>query len=193
MDVAKMEAGIRAFLEGIGERFEGDDLERTPERVARAWSEDLVGGYAIDPAAAVSWTPVRSKVGPVIVRDLRFTSICVHHLLPFFGSAQVAYLPAARLAGLSKLGRVVDAHARRLQTQERLTDAVVATLTEALEPHGAMALLCAEHTCMSCRGVRQERGRMITVAWSGLFERDAGVRREMLDLLGGGNGGERRG
>jgi GTP cyclohydrolase I len=194
VDLAKMEAGIRLFLEGIGERFDGDDLERTPERVARAWGEDLVGGYAIDAAAALSWTAARTEVGPVVVRDLRFTSVCVHHLLPFFGSAQIAYLPAERLAGLSKLGRVVDAHARRLQTQERLTEAVVATLTRALEPQGVMALLCAKHTCMSCRGVRQERGRMVTVAWSGLFAQDAGARREMLDLLRDGVGvGEPRG
>ena len=129
MDLEKMAAGIRLFLDGLGQRFDGDDLERTPDRVALAWSEDLAGGYAVDPRGELSWTAVRSELGPVVVRQIRFTSVCVHHLLPFFGNAHVAYLPGQRLAGLSKIGRVVDAHARRLQTQERLTAAVVETLS----------------------------------------------------------------
>jgi GTP cyclohydrolase I len=184
MDVAKMEAAIRAFLDGLDERFEGDDLERTPARVARAWSEDLVGGYALDPEGDLTWTPVEAGTGPVVVRNIRFTSICAHHLLPFFGRANVAYLPGVRLAGLSKIGRVVDAHARRLQTQERLTEAVVKTLCAALDPRGALALLEAEHTCMTCRGVRKEQSRMVTMASSGVYADDVAARREILDLFG---------
>lgn len=184
MDVAKMEAGIQAFLDGLDERFEGDDLERTPARVARAWSEDLVGGYAVDPAGDLTWTPVEAGAGPVLVRHIRFTSICVHHLLPFFGHADVAYLPGVRLAGLSKIGRVVDVHARRLQTQERLTEAIVATLCAALDPRGTLALLEAEHTCMTCRGVRKEQSRMVTMASSGIYAGDVAARREILDLFG---------
>jgi GTP cyclohydrolase I len=183
MDVARMEAAIRAFLEGLGERFEGDDLERTPARVARAWSEDLVGGYAVDPAAGLTWTPVKPGAGPVVVRDVRFTSVCVHHLLPFFGYASVAYLPGDRQAGLSKIGRVVDAHARRLQTQERLTAAIVGTLEEALAPRGVIALLRAEHTCMTCRGVRKEESRMVTMTSSGVYRDDPAARREILHLF----------
>jgi len=129
-----MEAGIRVFLDALDQRFEGDDLDETPGRVARAWSEDLVAGYAIDPEAELTWGPVPAGGGPVIVRDVSFTSVCVHHLLPFFGLAQVAYLPGTRQAGLSKIGRVIDAHARRLQTQERLTAAIVNSLEAALEP-----------------------------------------------------------
>ena len=91
-------------------------------------------------------------------------SICVHHLLPFFGTARVAYLPGERLAGLSKLGRVVDAHARRLQTQEHLTAEIVASLQRALEPRGTVVLLEAQHTCMTLRGVRKEQSRMVTTA-----------------------------
>lgn len=184
MDVAKMEAAIREFLDGLGERFEGDDLERTPARVARAWSEDLVGGYALDPAADLTWTPVEAGAGPVVVRGVRFTSICVHHLLPFFGRADVAYLPGARLAGLSKIGRVVDAHARRLQTQERLTAAIVETLRAALDPRGVLAVLEAEHTCMTCRGVRKEQSRMVTMASFGIYADDRAARGEILDLFG---------
>lgn len=184
MDVAKMEAAIRAFLEGLDQRFEGDDLEQTPERVARAWSEDLAGGYAIDPLAELTWTPFREATGPIVVRGVRFASTCVHHLLPFFGQAHVAYLPAERQAGLSKIGRVVDAHARRLQTQERLTAAIVRTVDDALAPHAALARLEAEHTCMTCRGVRKNGSRMITLASSGIWREDAAGRREVLDLIG---------
>ena len=119
----------------------------------------------------------------MVVRRIRFTSVCVHHLLPFFGYAHVAYLPDVRQAGLSKIGRVVDAHARRLQTQERLTDAVVESLNAALEPRGVVALLEAEHTCMTCRGVRKEAGRMVTLASSGIYRTDSAARREILDLF----------
>lgn len=188
MDPAKMEAGIRVFLEGIGERFEGDDLEKTPARVARAWGEELVGGYAIEPQTEITWTPVEPGLGPVVVRDVRFTSVCVHHLLPFFGQAYVGYLPGERLAGLSKIGRVVDAHARRLQTQERLTAAVVSTLDAGLAPRGVIAVLRAEHTCMTCRGVRKEQGRMVTMASSGIYDRDPATRREILGLIEGSSG-----
>jgi GTP cyclohydrolase I len=183
MDVTRMEEAIRSFLEALGQRFDGDDLERTPARVARAWSEDLAGGYAVDPVGELTWTEIRTETGPVIVRGIRFTSICVHHLLPFFGSAHVAYLPAERLAGLSKIGRVVDAHARRLQTQERLTAAIVETLREGLAPRGVLALLEAEHSCMTCRGVRKEQSRMLTMAAAGQLESDAAARREILELF----------
>jgi GTP cyclohydrolase I len=106
--------------------------------------------------------------------------------LPFFGVAHVAYLPNRRLAGLSKLGRVVDAHARRLQTQEELTRAVVETIRRRLEPVGAIALLEAEHTCMTLRGVRKETSRMLTVAATGVYESDPGERAQILHLLNSG-------
>jgi GTP cyclohydrolase I len=178
-----MAEGIRTFLAGLDERFEGDDQEKTPARVADAWVEDLVAGYAIDPAGELSWTVAPKGCGPVLVRRISFASICVHHLLPFFGQAYVAYVPAQRLAGLSKIGRVVDAHARRLQTQERLTARIVETIEGALEPRGVVALLEAEHTCMTLRGVRKERSRMTTLASAGCYESDAAARAEILSLL----------
>ena len=179
-----MEQGIRLFVEGIGHRFDGDDLDATPARVARAWVDDLVSGYAVDPDDELTWTRVPGAAGTVLVRDLSFASVCVHHLLPFAGSAHVAYLPGDRLAGLSKIGRVVEAHARRLQVQERLTGEVLRTLDRVLEPQGAVVILDAIHTCMTLRGARKERGRLITMAASGLYDRDPAARREILDLLG---------
>jgi GTP cyclohydrolase I len=180
-----MEAGIRVFLEGLGRGIEGNDLEATPARVARAWADDLVSGYAVDPEADLSWTAPPEGAGPVLVRRVSFTSMCLHHLLPFFGFASVAYLPGGRLAGLSKIGRVIDAHARRLQTQERLTAAVVRSLERALMPRGVLALLEAEHTCMTLRGVRKEQSRMVTLVTAGVYEHDAAARRDVLELLGG--------
>ena len=184
MDRAKMEEGVRRFLEGLGVSADGEDLASTPGRVAQAWAEDLVSGYADDPESELTWTPVEPGGGPVLVTGVSLASICVHHLLPFYGTASVAYLPGRRLAGLSKIGRVIDAHARRLQTQERLTAAIVESLTKALECRGALALLRAGHTCMALRGVRKERSEMVTIAASGVYEDDPAARAEILGLLG---------
>lgn len=190
MDRAKLAEAVRAFLAAVDRRFEGDDQERTPERVADAWVDDLVAGYAVDPAQEVTWTAAPAGCGPVLVRGVSFASVCVHHLLPFFGRASVAYLPGERLAGLSKIGRVVDALARRMQTQERLTAQIVETLDDVLEPRGVAAVLEAEHTCMTLRGVRKERSRMMTVAARGVYDVDRGARDEILRLLCGAPGVE---
>jgi len=183
MDPKKMEAGIRMFLEGLGEGASGEDLAKTPGRVARAWAEDLVAGYDVDPATQLTWVGAPAASGPVIAKDIRFASICVHHLLPFAGVAHVAYLPGERLAGLSKLGRVVDAHARRLQIQERLTEQIAATLESALAPRAVLVVLDAEHTCMTLRGVRKEGSRLVTYAATGLWKDDPAARREILGLI----------
>ncbi len=188
MDAERMERAVRLFLEGIGERFPDDDLEETPRRVAKAWIEDLVSGYGRDPAADLTWTPAPTGAGPVVVRDVRFASVCVHHLLPFVGRAHVAYLPSRRLAGLSKIGRVVDTLSRRLQIQERLTAEIADVLTRVLEPRGALVVLEAEHTCMTIRGVRKEGSRLVTLAASGLYEADPAAAREVLLLVGCGAG-----
>ena len=178
-----MAAGIAQFLEGIGGGFDGDDRERTPARVAKAWIEDLVSGYAIDPDRELTFSAAPPACGPVVVRRIDFASVCVHHLLPFFGTAAIAYLPGERLAGLSKLGRVVDAHARRLQTQENLTAQVVATIDRVLQPAGVLALFEAEHTCMTLRGVRKEESRMTPVSAAGRLASDAAARAEVLGLI----------
>jgi GTP cyclohydrolase I len=194
MNLSKMERGVREFLDGLelsskDDRFPGDELERTPRRVARAWHEDLLSGYSIDPRHELTWIDAPRDSGPVLVRGVRFASVCVHHLLPFFGAAHVAYLPDRRLAGLSKIGRVVDAFARRLQTQERLTSQVVETLSEGLEARGVLVVLEAAHTCMTLRGVRKEQSRMTTLGTAGVYDTDAQSRAEVLALLRAGSGG----
>jgi GTP cyclohydrolase I len=183
MDRTKMATGIRTFLEGVGHGFEGDDQARTPERVAKAWIEDLIAGYDLDADAELTWTPAPRDPGVVVVRGVRFASVCVHHLLPFFGVAHVAYLPGERLAGLSKIGRVVDVHSRRLQTQEHLTAEIVATLERVLRPAGVLAILEAEHTCMTLRGVRKEGSRMVTLSSSGVYDTDPAARSLVVDLI----------
>lgn len=182
MDTAKMEAGIRLFLEGVGERFPGDDLEATPSRVTRAWYDDLLSGYRADPDGEMSWTEAPEGTGVVAVQNVGFTSVCVHHLLPFVGRAHIAYLPDQRLAGLSKIGRVVEIHARRLQIQERLTSDILGSLTRTLRPKGVVVLLEAEHTCMTLRGVRKAGSRLVTLTASGVYETES-ARREVLRLL----------
>lgn len=183
MDHSRMERAVRALLEGMGLDLDNDELARTPERVARAWSEDLLSGYAVDPQTLLSWTPGQPGCGPVLVQGISLASICIHHLLPFSGLAHVAYLPDRRIAGLSKIGRVVDAHARRLQTQENLGLVIVDTLQQGLEPRGVLVVLEAEHTCMTLRGVRKEQSRMLTTAASGIYETDSGARAEIFGLL----------
>lgn len=183
MDRERMERAIRMFLEGLGRDAQGEELSQTPARVARAWADDLLSGYALDPEAELTWTAVEPGGGPVLVRGISLASVCAHHLLPFFGSADVAYLPGTRQAGLSKIGRVVDAHARRLQTQERLTSAIVGSLMRALDCRAALVRVRAEHTCMTLRGVRKERSEMVTVAAAGPYETDRAARAEILELL----------
>jgi GTP cyclohydrolase I len=183
-----MRDAVRAFLAGVGERFDGDDLDATPDRVARAWTEDLLAGYGKDPVEELTWTETPEGSGLVLVRDVRFASVCVHHLLPFAGTAQIAYLPGRRLAGLSKLGRVVDLYARRLQIQERLTRQVLDAIESALQPRGALVLLEAEHTCMTLRGVRKEGARLTTLAASGALETDP-WKRDVLRLIAPGSAG----
>jgi GTP cyclohydrolase I len=181
-----MEEGIRLFLEGVGERFPGDDLESTPARVAQAWHDDLLSGYHVDPDGEMSWTETSLDAGPVLVRDISFSSICVHHLLPFVGRAHVAYLPQHRLAGLSKIGRVVEAQARRLQIQERLTEQILDSLDRTLVPRGVLVVVEAEHTCMTLRGARKAGSRLMTVAAAGTYRDDPTARAEVLQMLGAG-------
>jgi len=192
MDRAKMEEAIRLFVDGVEERFPGDDLEATPSRVARAWFEDLLSGYHTNPDEEMSWTGAPEGTGPVLLQNVSFTSICVHHLLPFVGRAHVVYLPDSRLAGLSKIGRVVEAHSRRLQIQERLTSEILGTLERTLRPHGVLILLEADHTCMTLRGVRKQGSRLVTLSVSGVYETDPSARKEVLGLLAQGRDGPSR-
>jgi GTP cyclohydrolase I len=170
-DRTAMASAIEAFLRAAGVPLSATDRARTPERVADAWADDLISGYASDPIAELTSEPVGGGGGLVVLRDIEFHSTCVHHLLPFYGRAHVAYLPDERLVGLSKVARAVDILARRLQVQERLTDAIVEALTRALRPAGVACVIEAEHLCVSCRGVRKTGVRVVTSQFKGALAR----------------------
>jgi GTP cyclohydrolase I len=186
MNRRKMEEGVRTFLEGMAEGHPGmlsPDTERTPERVAASWAEDLLMGYGEDPARLVDPVPAGEAQGPVIIRDLEFTSVCAHHLLPFGGSVSVAYLPGENLAGFGRVARLVDVLARRLQLQERLTAHIADHLERALEPRAVLVVVEGEHSCLALRGPRKTGHRVVTQEARGAFETDEALRREALGLL----------
>jgi GTP cyclohydrolase IA len=181
-DRALIERAARTLLEGIGEKELRADQRSTPRRFADAWSTEFVSGYGTDPSRILARTIPARDHDLVVLRDIPFTSVCVHHLLPFFGTAHVAYLPDGRLVGLSKIARVVDALARRLQLQERLTRQVAETLTRALRPIGAACRIEAEHLCMTIRGARARGSRVVTTAYTGSFKKRSALRAEFLRL-----------
>jgi GTP cyclohydrolase I len=178
----ELPALVRRQLALIGEDPDREGLARTPERVARAW-RFLSGGYALDvrdiAGDAIFEEPHEQMV---VVRDIELYSMCEHHLLPFFGRAHVAYLPRGRIIGLSKIPRIVDVYARRLQVQERLTEQIAQAVQEILEPHGVGVVIEAVHLCMMMRGVEKQSSRTITSALLGSFREDARTREEFLRL-----------
>jgi GTP cyclohydrolase I len=181
-DRQAMERAISLFLRAAGAPLSAADRVRTPERVAEAWALELLGGYATDPVAELTWEPAGRGGGLVVLRDIVFHSMCVHHLLPFFGRAHVAYIPNRRLVGLSKVARVVDILARRLQVQERLTDGVVDAIVRGLRPAGAACVIEAEHLCVACRGVRRSGVKIVTTRFTGRLARGP-LHDEALRLL----------
>lgn len=172
------------LLEFIGEDPTREGLLDTPNRVVKAWSE-LTTGYKQDPAAILA----RDFHGDgydqmVVCRNVEFVSMCEHHMLPFNGVAHVGYLPKGRVVGLSKMARLVDCYARRLQVQERLTGQVAAAMQQHLKPHGVGVMVVARHACMSCRGVMKHKSDMVTTALTGVFKRQD-VKAEFLGYCGG--------
>jgi GTP cyclohydrolase I len=191
MNRAKMRDGVRLFLEGMAEdcpELLSPDTERTPERVAASWAEDLLMGYGADPAGLVEPVPAGEARGPVVIQDLEFTSVCAHHLLPFGGSVSVVYLPGESLAGFGRVARLVDVLARRLQLQERLTARIAVELERALDPRGVLVVVEGVHSCLALRGPRKSGHRVVTQEVRGAFERDAALRHEALGLLRHGAG-----
>lgn len=184
MDKQKIEQGVRLILEGVGEDPDREGLLETPARVARMY-EEVFAGLTEDPARHFAVTFDEHYDGIVLVRDIPFYSMCEHHLVPFFGTAHVAYLPSGdgRICGLSKLARLVEAYARRPQVQERLTAQVADTLCEQLHPQGAIVVMEAEHMCMSMRGVQKPGAKTVTSAIRGLFEDDLALREETLSHI----------
>lgn len=172
---------VRTLLVHIGEDPSREGLIETPARVVKAWSE-LTVGYAMDPAFILSKTFDVSCDEMVVVRGIRFASTCEHHLLPFIGEATVAYLPTDRVVGLSKMARLVECYAKRLQVQERMTDQIANAMLEHLKPRGVGVVVKAHHLCMGCRGVRQPGAEMVTCATHGAFRTDQSARAEFLSL-----------
>lgn len=184
MDKVKIEQGVRLILEGIGEDPNREGLQQTPARVARMY-EEVFAGLEENPARHFAVTFDEHHEEMVLVKDIPFYSMCEHHLVPFFGKAHVAYIPASdgRICGLSKLARLVEAFAKRPQVQERLTGQIADTLIEQLDPQGVIVVLEAEHMCMSMRGVKKPGSQTVTSAVRGVFEKNAPTRAEALSLM----------
>ena len=182
--IAELSEHYAAILRLLGEDPAREGLLKTPERVAKMY-EEVFAGLAEDPAEHFETTFDEHHEEMVLVRDIPFYSMCEHHLVPFFGVAHVAYVPAAdgRICGLSKLARLVDAFAKRPQVQERLTSQIADTLMEQLHPRGVIVVLEAEHLCMSMRGVKKPGTRTTTSAVRGALERNQTTRAEALSLI----------
>jgi len=178
-----MVALTRDLLLQLGEDPDRPGLRKTPERVARSL-RFLTEGYEADPAAILRGaTFVEDNDEMVVVRNIDVFSLCEHHLLPFYGKCHVAYVPRGRIVGLSKIPRVVNAFARRLQVQERLTDQIARCVEEALEPHGVAVVIEALHLCMAMRGVEKQNSQAVTSSMRGVFRQDRSTRMEFLNLI----------
>ncbi len=178
-----MEEHVRRILEAIGEDPEREGLRKTPARVARAWRE-ITAGYAQDPGEMVRGALFEAEGQEmVLVNDIDFFSMCEHHLLPFFGKAHVAYIPDRHIVGLSKIARVVEAYARRLQVQERMTAQIAACLMENLQARGVAVVLHAQHLCMMMRGIKRLNSFAVTSEMLGVFRDDPRTRGEFLSLI----------
>jgi GTP cyclohydrolase I len=179
-----IEALTRELLVRIGEDPRREGLRATPERVARSWRE-ITSGYALDVKALLNGAVFKAPdSNMVVVSDIHFYSMCEHHLLPFFGRAHVAYIPARKIIGLSKIPRLVAAFSRRLQVQERLTCQIASVLEETIAPHGVGVVIEARHLCMEMRGARSVCAPTKTSSMRGVFRTDARTRAEFLNLIG---------
>jgi GTP cyclohydrolase I len=186
IDAERIIKAVKEILIAVGEDTEREGLKNTPERVARMYTE-LLGGMQEDPKKHLKSTFTENYDEIVLLRDIPFYSICEHHLMPFIGSAHVAYLPTGAVLGVSKLARIVDCFARRLQTQERLTFQIADFLMESLNSQGVAVILEASHSCMTIRGIKKPGSVMVTSALRGLFRRDPKSRNEVLSLMHSSN------
>jgi len=185
VDLELIARGVRMILEGIGEDPNRPGLRRTPERVAEMY-EELTAGLREDPLQHLVPLPGDTHDEMVIVKDISIASICEHHLAPFVGKCHIAYIPKdGRIIGLSKLARLAETFARRLQVQERLTSDIANTLFNALSPLGVMVVIEAEHTCMTLRGVKKPGAMTITSTVLGGFRKDSRTRAEAMALIKG--------
>ena len=186
VDTERVRAAVAEILSAIGEDTERDGLLKTPERVANMY-EELFSGFHEDPARHLEVTFAAEHDEMVMVRDIPFASLCEHHLVPFLGRAHVAYIPAedGRITGLSKLARLVDGYARRLQVQERMTTQIADAIDTVLSPRGVLVVIEAEHLCMSMRGVKKPGTVTVTSSVRGLFRSDVATRAEAMQFVRG--------
>jgi len=182
VDLRAIENAVRTILQAIGEDPDRPGLEDTPRRVARMYRE-MFAGLRLDPARHLRVTFPEEYDEMVLVRDISFTSMCEHHLLPFSGVAHVAYIPNGRVTGLSKLARVVDEVARRPQVQERMTGQIADMVEQELDSQGVAVVVSAEHSCMSIRGIRKPGSRTVTSALRGVFKTNESSRAEVMSLI----------
>ncbi len=178
-----MEKQIRLILKALGENPDREGLQRTPQRVAEALTF-LTQGYQMDPAKVINDAVFSEDYEEMIVqKDIDFYSLCEHHLLPFFGKAHVAYIPHHKIVGISKLARLVDVYARRLQVQERLTNQIATIIMDKLDPLGVAVVVEAEHLCMRMRGVEKQNSMIITSTLLGAFRTRQETRAEFMNLI----------
>jgi GTP cyclohydrolase I len=187
VDHARIEAAVREILLAVGEDPDREGLLETPARVARMYAE-VFAGLRQDPREHLQKTFTQKYDEMLVERDIRFESTCEHHLMPFFGRAHIAYLPAGKIVGLSKLARVVEVLAHRPQVQERMTEELADLLTAELSPRGVAVVLEATHTCMTVRGVRKPDAVCTTSAMRGSFRDNAATRTELMSLIYGPRG-----
>jgi GTP cyclohydrolase IA len=184
MPANDLERHVRALLRALDPEPEREGLVKTPARVARALTF-LTKGHDEDPRAVINGALFSEESSEMIVlKDIDFYSLCEHHILPFFGKAHVAYLPNGKIVGISKLARLVEVFARRLQVQERMTNQIAETIAEQLRPLGVAVVLEAEHLCMRMRGVEKQNSTVVTSAMLGVFRDHQTTRQEFMNLIG---------
>jgi GTP cyclohydrolase I len=184
VDQERISQLTRELLLAIGEDADREGLARTPQRVAAAWSF-LTSGYRTDPATVINQAIFTQQTNSmVIVKNIELYSLCEHHLLPFFGRCHIGYIPNGKVFGLSKLARLVDVYARRLQLQERLTEQISNVIMESIGARGVGVMIEARHLCMMMRGVEKQNSVMVTSSVVGTFRESQATREEFLSLIG---------
>ena len=182
VDIERIEKAVREILLAVGEDVGREGLKYTPQRVAAMYAE-LLAGMHEDPSEHIRSIFTEKYDEVVLLRDIPFYSICEHHLMPFIGSAHVAYLPSGVVLGVSKLARIIDCFSRQLHVQERLTDQIADFLMSSLKPQGVVVVLEASHSCMTIRGVKKSGSVMVTSALRGIFKKDPKSREEVMSLM----------
>ncbi len=178
----QLEKNVRSLIEAIGENNSREGLQDTPRRVVDALSK-IFSGYGQDPKKIATTFNAENYDEMIVMKDIEFYSSCEHHMLPFFGKAYIGYIPNKKIIGLSKIPRVVDIFARRLQNQERLTMEIAETLRELIDPRGVGVVIEAEHLCVKSRGVEKQNAKVVTSAMLGLFKKKLNTRNEFLRLI----------